>query len=217
MHLKTTPIPFNPRPSFHWDTPGEGESGQGENASHEKDEKKGKVEEKPDPVAEAVKAERAKWEREQADREAKAKADREAEEAKKRGEWEKVAADEKSKREAAEAKVFYSEVKDKLTKHFAEKHPEYGVAFVDLIMPAIEKELKPGAKDDDVKKLVEAKAKSFVDALPKTQIGGPPGNRGNNQSLNQSFSRTRGGRVTQPGDHARAAADILVGRRPSAN
>lgn len=110
---------------------------------------------------------------------AKAQKDREAaeaEEAKKRGEFEKVAEKERARADAAEAKANNLERSIKLRDHLAEKHPEYS-ANAKYILPMIPTDVE----GDDLDKAIANAAKQYVDDNPRTpkNPGGAPPAGGN--------------------------------------
>jgi hypothetical protein len=188
MTTHTHPLPFRLSPSIHFNTPKEG--GEVDPTAADK---------KPaDPIAEAVKAERAKWEREQEQKEAEAAAVRERAEAEKKGEWEKVANDEKSKREQADRRAQMAEVNVNLRDHLAEKHADYLPNAADIMLH-IERKLAASAKPDDVRKLIEAEAEAFVKRTPrqvnKGGAGAPPPAGGSRLNLSGRNPRKQGGRI----------------------
>jgi hypothetical protein len=101
MTLTTYPIPFNPRPSFHFEEKGERET---VDTTEPKDAKAG-ADDVQAKIDAAVAAERERLTKAQQD----AEAERERKEAEKRGEWERIAAEEKAKRVAAEQKAAQAE------------------------------------------------------------------------------------------------------------
>lgn len=117
-----------------------------------------------------------------AKKDADAKAKAEEEEAKKRGEFEKIAATAEEKRKAAEDKAAASErraqlaeVKGQLHDHLADKHPDYVRNATDIMLH-VEKKLPADAKPDDIAKLIEEEAKSFVERTPRaSSTSGAPG------------------------------------------
>lgn len=98
------------------------------------------------------------------DKAAKEKGDREAEEARKRGEFETVANQEKTKREAAEARVKSLELDKALRDHLAEHKPEYAKA-AGLISKIVD------AGEADTDKAVKAAVAEYEKSLPEKPRG----------------------------------------------
>jgi hypothetical protein len=102
----------------------------------------------------------------------------EAEEAKKRGEWEELATKEQQKRTQAEERAAQAERRAQLAEvnvalrdHLADKHPDY-LANAPDIMLHVEKHLAPDAKPTDVAKVIADEAKAFADRTPRKVSSG---------------------------------------------
>lgn len=117
----------------------------------------------------AVEADRQK--REKAD--AKEKADREAEEAKKRGEFEKVAEQEKARADAAEAKLRRRELQDAVRAHLKKDHAGYEDNDVDVLAHVMAN-LAPDADEAITKRVIGEQARAFVERTPKAKANVPP-------------------------------------------
>lgn len=112
--------------------------------------------------------------------EAKKKADAAAiEEAKKKGDWEKLAADEKTRAEAAEAKAKKLQAEIELREHLTETYPEY-ITAAKWILPTLDMSLDAAA----LTKAIEKGCAAYVKDNQKTPTGSggmPPRQGGNRQ------------------------------------
>lgn len=161
----TTPLSFLRSPSIHYNTPKEG---------GEVDPTPGVVkvaEISPEMEARIEKRLREKWDADQARKAEKEKTDREAEEARKRGEWEKLANDEQTKREIAEQErealkldLKGKDVDLRLRDHLAEKHPDY-IAVAKYIRPLIEFDAE--TNDADLDKRIATAAEQYTKDNPR--------------------------------------------------
>jgi hypothetical protein len=179
---------FRPGPSFHYakdqDAAGAGDVDKPDDKGDDgKSKDKGKPAPTPSPEEEIERraeekaqaklaAEREK-DRKKAEKE---KADAYAEEAKKRGEWEKLATREKEQREEAEARAVRAErseqVNDALVDAAAE-HEGYSVkVFKTYVKPIVMSELADDAKPEDLVKLTKAKVAEYVKDNPRAVKAG---------------------------------------------
>lgn len=110
----------------------------------------------------------------------KEKEEAERKKAEEQGEYQKVAETERGKREeaersaaAAERRAQLAEVNISLRDHLAAKHPDYQANAADIMLH-VERKLAADAKPDDVKKVIEAEAKGFVERTPRARVTPPP-------------------------------------------
>jgi hypothetical protein len=116
----------------------------------------------------------------------KAEAERkrlEEEEAKKRGDFEKLLASEKLAREHAELRSRQAEVRGRLRDYVASHHPEYAVAAekdadppTALMWDSIAGQVNAGMDDGEADKLIKATVERFMKAIPRQAkgTGAPP-------------------------------------------
>lgn len=166
------------RSSFHFDTPKEGEvvDTTPPKAKKTKDEPVDDTDKVQAAVDAALSAEREKVKKEKEEAARKAAED----EAKKNGEFEKLADSERQAREkaeqavaAAERRAQQAEVNIALRDHLATAHPDYASNAPDIMLHVAAK-LTPDSKPDDIKKIITDEAKAFVERTPRAVVKGTP-------------------------------------------
>lgn len=127
-------------------------------------------------IAAAVAAAKADWQRDADEKAKQAQAEAERKDAEKRGEWEKIAADERAKREAMEqqhaAEKYQLQAGAELRDYLAEKHPAL-VNSAKYILPLIPSGLTDKGRAEAIAKQADDFAKS-IPAAPKSAAAPAP-------------------------------------------
>jgi hypothetical protein len=127
-----------------------------------------------------IKAAREEERRKAEEAKKKEKETAEAEEARKRGEFEKLADQEKTKREAAEQERDrlnrenrMLKIERQLAAHLESTHKDYTANAADIMLH-VEKKVSAETSDDDVKKIIAEESKAFVERTPRKLANGAP-------------------------------------------
>ncbi|HEV7299014.1 MAG TPA: hypothetical protein VGN72_06570 [Tepidisphaeraceae bacterium] len=183
--------------SIHYDTPDEGGESQGENKPAGKPVEPPKADDTDAKIAAAIAAERTKWEKAAADKAAADKAERDRKEAEAKGEWEKVATDERTKRESLErdlAQERHDKAVDReIAVYLADPtRKDYAGVAERYVRPTLD--LQPGADQSAIAKAVKAACDQYIKDNPRPSgFGGTPGSHGHKAPAGSNIPRRTNG------------------------